>query len=92
MFAWNLPTSSSPLKIRIVGTTTILYFPDAAASVCISINLFSQSVNSPNHVTLLASLNPALNCTTHKPSSPQGDWPLAELARIRNSTISNLHI
>ena len=60
-------------NIKIVGTTTILYLPAAVASVCISINLVSQSPSFSTQVTLLASLNPALNCTTHKLSPPQGD-------------------
>jgi hypothetical protein len=63
--AWNLSTSS-PLNIIRVGTTTILNFAWYAfpSSLSIVIYLIPQSVNLFNQSTLFASFHPALNCTT----------------------------
>ena len=86
--AEQLPYKIEFLGINIVGITTILYLPAAFVSVPISINPFSVSFNSPTHVTLFDSLNPALNCTTHNPSLPHGDCADAGLDTIISNSIS----
>ena len=79
MLAWNLATSSSPLNIKIVGTTTILYFAAASVSDPISTNDVEQSFNLVTQSTLLAALKLALNCTTHKSSDSHGFCAFPEI-------------